>query len=149
VRDLSPIRGAPLRDLVINDIPASDLTPLRGMPLEELHASGKSGLVTLAGLEGLPLRRLMMNHSFARDIEALRGAPLEKVVFTSSDKIKDFSVLGSCLRLKEVACAVNAPGIEVLRSRTKLRFDVGGVTNPRVISAAQFWAEHDAAVKKP
>ena len=139
----------PLHDLTINDIPASDLTPLRGMPLEEFHASGKSGLVTLAGLEGLPIHRLFLNHSLVSDIEALRGAPLEKVVFTSSDKIKNFSVLGSCPRLKEVACSVKAPGIEVLRGRPKLRFDIGGVTTPRPISAAQFWAEHDAALKKP
>jgi hypothetical protein len=145
VRDLSPLHGAPLKTFVMHDIPASDLTPLRGMPLEAFHAAGKSGFTTLTGLEGLPLRHLTMNHSNVRDISALRGAPLVNAIFTASDKIQDFSVLGSCPNLKEVACGLRAPGIEVLRSRPKLRFILGGVTTPRPVSAAQFWSEHDAA----
>jgi hypothetical protein len=88
VKDLSPLRGAPLTSLDIawtpvedltplvtaedlawlhcDNTPATDLSPLRGKPLTELHCHN-TGVTDLSPLEGMPLRYLRCNPGVARN----------------------------------------------------------------------------------
>jgi Leucine-rich repeat (LRR) protein len=88
VKDLSPLRGAPLTSLDIawtaiedltplltatdltwlhcDNTPVTDLSPLRGKPLTELHCQN-TGVTDLSPLEGMPLRNLRCNSGVARN----------------------------------------------------------------------------------
>jgi hypothetical protein len=88
VKDLSPLRGAPLTSLDVawtpledltpllpdtdlawlhcDNTPVTDLSPLRGKPLTELHCHN-TGVTDLSPLEGMPLRNLRCNPGVARN----------------------------------------------------------------------------------
>lgn len=78
VRDISALRGLPLRALDLGITQVTDLSPLQGMKLERLD------------LENVPVT----------DISVLSGMPL-KVLKMQKSKVSDFAVLGS-LRLEQL-----------------------------------------------
>jgi internalin A len=78
VRDISALRGLPLRALDLGITQVTDLGPLQGMKLERLD------------LENVPVT----------DISVLSGMPL-KVLKMQKSKVSDFAVLGS-LRLEQL-----------------------------------------------
>ncbi|MBD3242719.1 MAG: protein kinase, partial [Chitinivibrionales bacterium] len=75
VSDLSPLRGMPLRLLLISDNPVSDLSPLQGMKLTTLDADN-CDITDIGPLAGMPLQSLTLGNNRIRDIGPLAGMPL-------------------------------------------------------------------------
>ncbi len=92
VRDLSPLRGMPLRALRIYGSPVADLTPLRGLPLEELHLKDMKEVTDLGPLRGMRLKGLVLSVlPRLRDLGPLRGMPLEVLALNGSPLVTDLS----------------------------------------------------------
>src|SRR5260370_16651302 len=56
VRDLEPLKGMPLKRLILGGAGVTDLTPLQGMPLEDIRVPAKNitrGLDILRALKSL------------------------------------------------------------------------------------------------
>jgi eukaryotic-like serine/threonine-protein kinase len=77
VADLSPLRGLPLRRLIISDNQVVDLSPLREMPLKELCLARNCAVKDLAPLQGLPLESLDCSHTNVADLSPLKGMKLK------------------------------------------------------------------------
>jgi eukaryotic-like serine/threonine-protein kinase len=78
LKDLSPLKGIPLRMLAIFQTNVSDLSPLRGMPLEELHF-WNTPVSDIAPLKGMSLRYVNFINSPVTDFSALKGMPLTEI----------------------------------------------------------------------
>jgi len=78
VKDLSPLKGVPLEVLWLSCTKVTDLTPLDGMPLERLHLLG-TNVKDLTPLEGMPLKELYLDGTKVTDLTPLDGMPLERL----------------------------------------------------------------------
>ena len=80
LNDLSPLKGMPLRYLVIGNAPElEDLRPLQGMPLEELYLTSNR-IVDLSPLKGMSsLKRLAVQFTSVTDLNPLAGLPLQSL----------------------------------------------------------------------
>jgi len=77
--NLSHLQGAPLEYLNVANTAVRDLTPLRGMPLRQLDLSG-SRVSSLAGLEGTKLHSISLSFTQVRDLRSLKHAKLTSFV---------------------------------------------------------------------
>lgn len=91
IRDLSPLRGLPLRalDCGMNDV--TDLSPLSGMPLHVLLCDA-NGVEDLSSLKGMRLIGLECSRNEIADLSPLRGMAL-KILGCGHNKIADLSPL--------------------------------------------------------
>ncbi len=83
LKDLSPLKGLPLRGLRCISAPISDLSPLRGMPLSEINVE-RTFVSDLSPLEGMPLRNLNIYSTPVSNLSPLKGMPLESLQATGS-----------------------------------------------------------------
>jgi hypothetical protein len=79
VADLAPLRGLPLRRLIVSDNQVADLSPLREMPLKELIFARNAAVKDLAPLQGLPLESLDCSHTNVADLSPLKGMKLKRL----------------------------------------------------------------------
>jgi hypothetical protein len=83
VADLEPIRGLPLKRLIVSYTRVTNLEALRGLRLEELSAEHLGTLENIEPLRGMPLKDLnLCNAGPIRDISPLEGMPLEALNLT-------------------------------------------------------------------
>ncbi len=79
IRDLSPLQGMPLVKLSLFNCPwISNLTPLKGMKLTSLTVQGCGDFIDYSMLRGMPLTQLVLHSSRFQnaDMRFLRDAPL-------------------------------------------------------------------------
>ena len=141
VKDLSPLRGAPVSRLLLRDTPisdlnqvagmwlkalsirgtrVSDLSPLIGMPLEELELIG-TAINDLGPLQGMPLRRLSFEGTEVADLSPLRGMSLQEL-WMGTTQVADLSPLkgmpihllhiDDCPRLTDLSPLLEVPALE-------------------------------------
>jgi len=77
VRDISALRGLPLKKFDCQYSNVNDLSPLSGMPLEYLSVF-HSLVRDLSPLKGAPLGTLRCDHTCVTDLSPLRGMPLHE-----------------------------------------------------------------------
>ncbi len=91
VSDLEPLRGLPVKTLIIDNTKVSDLSPLRGAPLENLQFVN-SEVRELSALEGLPLRCVAFDPeaiSDKRELRTLRNMEtLESIGYPSGGAVR-------------------------------------------------------------
>jgi WD40 repeat protein len=95
IKNLTPLRGMPLRELWCDETQVNDLRPLQGAPLRYFHAyMGPFGGPTmdLASLEGFPLEELMVGGGGLRDLTGLKGLKLKRL-HTEDCPVADLSPL--------------------------------------------------------
>lgn len=73
--------------------PVEDLTPLKGLPIEQLLLE-QTSVQDLRPLQGLPLRRLWLNHTPVEDISPLSGMQLEELNLFGT-RVEDLSPVRS------------------------------------------------------
>lgn len=76
LKDLSALRGLPLKSVALRNTNVSDLVPLAGLPLEEVICSG-SKITVLEPLKNLRLKKLDVSGTAVRDLGPLKGMALE------------------------------------------------------------------------
>jgi Leucine-rich repeat (LRR) protein len=89
--DISPLRGLPLRTLVLAKGELFDLSPLKGLPLTELKCYG-TRVNDLSPLEGMKLRVLNCDGLHVSDLSPLKGMPLENLDLTGTN-VEDLKAL--------------------------------------------------------
>ncbi len=95
VADLSPLRGAPITALILNECQRiADLGPLRGMPLRWLSIDQCSLVSDIAPLAGMRLHYLNLRKcNRVRDFSVLKGMPLDYLDVSECGQFKDCSLL--------------------------------------------------------
>jgi Leucine-rich repeat (LRR) protein len=151
VRDLSPLKGIPISDLVIAKNPIEHLAPLEGMPLRKLNLLGtrvvdlsplrgmrlthlearNTGTQVLSPLQGMPLVQLSLDGSPVSDLSPLQGAPLQELSIRSLPNVVDFSTLKGmplrvldlwdCRKFSDASILAGAPLESLNLSRTAVR----------------------------
>lgn len=91
VKDLSPLKGLPLRVFRMLSCPISDLSPLAGMPLKEINIE-RTQVSDLSPLRGAPLKTLNIYTTPVSDLSPLNGMPLESLQATGT-RVSDLSPL--------------------------------------------------------
>lgn len=87
LRDISPLRGLPLKILSLRHTLVDDLSPIIGMPLEALEITrvwGPVNITDFTPLRGLRLRRIWLDEMPITDLSLLRGMPLTEANFYGS-----------------------------------------------------------------
>lgn len=92
VRDLAPLAGLPITELILFRTSVENLDPLRGMPLRNINLYECRELKDISGLYGAPLETFYMFLTKVDDISALAKSPL-KTVRILSCQVADISVL--------------------------------------------------------
>jgi hypothetical protein len=73
VTDLTPLKGAPLREVYLDHSSVSDLAPLKGTPIETL-VMHQALVADLTPLEGMPLKTLIFDPArAAKGIQLIRA----------------------------------------------------------------------------
>jgi serine/threonine protein kinase/Leucine-rich repeat (LRR) protein len=108
VADLRPLRGLPLKRLVLSRNSVQDLSPLEGMPLTELVLTGCKQLTSLEPLRNMPLRELVLNETYHNfdNLDALQNLTSLEGLFVSATRLTSLQKL-SRLRLKTLAVSGN------------------------------------------
>ena len=86
VSDLTPLAGAPLRMLWLNETPVESIAALRGAPLVSLTLH-KTRVRDLSPLEGSRIQRLHVGETPVDDLSPLAKLNLTRLIFTPA-KIK-------------------------------------------------------------
>jgi tetratricopeptide (TPR) repeat protein/predicted Ser/Thr protein kinase len=114
VKDLAPLAGMPLNELILTRTSVADLRPLAGMPLQKLHLGrtrvsdlspvkgmqltfllldGNPGLSDLSPLVGMPLEELVLDNVSIADLSPLRGMKLRSLTAQTNLALHDLSPL--------------------------------------------------------
>jgi hypothetical protein len=101
VADLSPLKGMKLKILNCENTLVSDLTPLRGMALESLSVVQCGRVTDLAPLRGMPLKQFWSAGSAVSDLSPLRGMPL-KELSCDFQRERDAALLRSLTTLEKI-----------------------------------------------
>lgn len=75
VTDLEPLRGVPLTELDLYNLPITDISPLEGMQLRILYLEG-THVSDISVLKGMPLEELYLQDTNVSDLSPLEGMPL-------------------------------------------------------------------------
>jgi Leucine-rich repeat (LRR) protein len=152
ITDLTPLSGAPISWLSLENVPVSDIGPLRGMPLQNLDIVS-TRVVDLSPLAGMKLEHLSIAHTHVADIAPLRGMPLLDLSMTACTNITDVGPLEGMTTLKSVILPPEATNFEFLHNDTNLErisFKYARPTHGPAQTAAEFWAQQDkSALAKP
>jgi Leucine-rich repeat (LRR) protein len=144
--DLSPLRGLPVKQLLLKNTQVRDLAPLRGMQLTVL-AIYSTQVDDLEPLRGMPLRDLALSGAKVRRIEPLQGMPLV-TLHLNDTLVADVAPLADFRELEDVMVPAGAANIERLRALPKLRYISYGewdIKNNRAAQTAEeFWRKFDA-----
>jgi hypothetical protein len=104
--DLSPLGGMPLENLMLWQWGGNDLTPLRGMKLKSLNCGGGGARPDLTVLQGMPLTDLWLNYSGVTDLKPLAGLKL-KLLGLKGTRVSDLSPLRG-MPLEDLYCVNTA-----------------------------------------
>ncbi|MEZ6062408.1 MAG: hypothetical protein R3C19_18855 [Planctomycetaceae bacterium] len=76
ISDLTPLKGMPLKRLILEDTSVEDISPLAGMELELLFLQNTK-VKDLSVLKGMPLKQLNLMNVPVSDLSVVEGMPLE------------------------------------------------------------------------
>ncbi|MBY0526403.1 MAG: protein kinase [Gemmataceae bacterium] len=93
IRDLSPLRGIPLKSLGIGGLEVRDLSPLQGMPLDGISAHACKQLRDLKPLQGMKLTWLDLLGTPVEDLSPLQGMPLRHLNLKYCQQLRDLAPL--------------------------------------------------------
>jgi serine/threonine protein kinase len=96
IRDLAPLKGMPLTKLDLNDCPRiTDLTPLKAMKLTSLGLQNWGDTKDFSAFKGMPLTSLVLHsvHLRNRDLRLLRDAPLTELRLAGAQELTDLTAL--------------------------------------------------------
>ena len=89
--DLSPLRGLPLENLILELNDVADLSPLKDMPIDQLHLRGTK-VTDLSPLRGGRLTNLNVQFTDVSDLSSLQGMKLT-LLFCTHTKLANLSPL--------------------------------------------------------
>jgi len=140
LKDISPLKGLPLKFLTLKNCPVSDLSALQGMPLEEL-ALEETSVIDLGPLSESPLRSLWLNNAPVSDLKPLSNLPLTSLNLLGT-KVSDLAPLRSMplemLWLNETQVADLSPLAECpLQSLTAHKTPVSDISVVRQLPTLQ------------
>jgi hypothetical protein len=146
IRDLTPLKGAPISRLSLGHTAVTDLAPLRGMKLKRL-ALNETSVTDLEPLREMPLEELFLSNTKVVDLSPLRGMPLKTLNLRSCINLTDISPLAECKSLRELILPTTAKEIDFLRTFPNLESISykGGLAGSAPQIAKEFWAEYDRA----
>jgi Leucine-rich repeat (LRR) protein/tetratricopeptide (TPR) repeat protein len=146
IKDLTALKGAPIRRLNLGHTAVTDLAPLRGMKLKRL-ALNETQVTDLEPLRGMPIEELFLSNSKVVDLSPLRGMPLHILNLRNCTKISDISALADCKSLSELILPPNAKEIGFLRTFPNLESISfkGGMAGSAPKTPREFWTEYDRA----
>ena len=151
LRDLKPLRDAPISILQLGNTAVADLTPLSGMSLTLLNLDNTQ-VSDLSPLKGMPLKTFSLRGTRVTDLSPLRGMNLTSLLLINCRKLTDLSPLAECRELTTLTLPPNAKDIEFLHTLPKIERLSFQETpkNPQRPdkSAAEFWKEYDAKNKR-
>ncbi|MCA9114266.1 MAG: hypothetical protein KDA79_04220 [Planctomycetaceae bacterium] len=78
LKDITPLKGLPLRMLDLRETQVADITVLKGMPLEELYLES-TNVTDISPLAGMPLEKLYLNHTKVSDLTPLAGMQFDEL----------------------------------------------------------------------
>ncbi|MES2659380.1 MAG: hypothetical protein V4689_12240 [Verrucomicrobiota bacterium] len=103
IKDLSPLKGSKLRELMLAFAEASDLLPLTGMPLTDLSLWGCNNLSDITPLKSMPIKNLNLEGVIAiRDLTPLDGMKLETLRLEANGIKRGIEVIRKMPSLKEI-----------------------------------------------
>jgi serine/threonine protein kinase len=140
-RDLSPLRGLPLKSLTFHSSLVSDLAPLKDMQLENLYCSG-SGISDLSPLKGMPLRFLVIDQTRVRDLSPLRDMPVESLGCRQTH-VNDPEVLDQNLDVLRTLPKLWALGIDLTLKNEEALLGFKTLERINGSEVANFWKEVD------
>jgi len=82
VKDITALKGLPLKYLSLAECPITDLSPLAGMPLESLNLM-QCPVKDISVLNGMPLKQLSLMQTQVEDIAVIENMPLEILDLTA------------------------------------------------------------------
>ncbi|MFC1462532.1 SUMF1/EgtB/PvdO family nonheme iron enzyme [Verrucomicrobiota bacterium] len=147
VTDIAPLKGLPLRSLMLSSTSVSDLSPLRGMPLTRLGLMSMPALTDLTPLRGMQLTQLTISASPVRDIMPLRGMPLKSLRMMYV-RVQDLNPLrGMPLTILSVSPKYVKKGMDAVRGIKSLRLVATNADEwTKRQTAARFWRNYDAGL---
>lgn len=118
-----------------------DLTPLKGAPVKMLCLAS-TGVTNLALLKGMPLEVLDLRNTRVSDITPLKGMPLDALLLAGT-QVRDLSPLAA-MKLTKITFSPTvvtnaAPVLRTMKSLHSIGIDD---TNPW--PAKEFWKKYDA-----
>jgi serine/threonine protein kinase len=123
IKDLSPLKGLRISELMCDGNLIESLEPLRGMALTSLRCS-KNLIKSLDPLKGMPLKLLDCSENQISDLEALRGMPIKHLVL-SNNKVKNLDPL-SALSLTNLYLSNNeVSSLQPLRGQALIKLSLG------------------------
>lgn len=100
VRDISPLKGLPLKTLQLNYTSVYDLSPIAEMPLEYLNLQG-TPVKDIGPVQKLPLNTLWLNRTRVADLSPLKGKTLVSLDITGT-AVSDLSPLRGMTSLRRL-----------------------------------------------
>ena len=144
VPDLSALLRFPLlRALSLNGMRGGDFRPLASLPLDYLDIS-YSQITDLQPISKLRLQELNLTGTFVSDLSPLRGMPLRLLRLNGCNAVRDVTPLADCPTLVELYLPDGATGLATLRKLPALQKIEHSFLAPRLLPAAQFWADFDS-----
>jgi Leucine-rich repeat (LRR) protein len=168
VRDLSPLKNLPLKELRVNFTAISDISPVAKLPIEKLSLEG-TPVKEISHVKSMPLNTLWLNKTKVTDLSPLKGKSLESLDISRTD-ISDLSVLKNMTSLKRLnleRCKVTdltpleglplqrlifnpakiTKGLDVIRKmRTLQAIDFEFPQGRKFFTPPQFWQLYDAGM---
>jgi serine/threonine protein kinase len=146
VIDLTPLRDLPLETLRLSNTRVADLAPLAGSKIEQLSLAGARQISDLTPLRGLPLQTLNLSRTAVADLTPLTQSPLRELNLEGCSEVANLKPLMEIVTLESVLLPAQCEDIAFLRGHPNLkRISYKRITQ----SAAEFWAEFDAAKNAP
>ena len=123
LRELSPLRGLELRELILSQTEVEDLSPLAGMPLKKLSFS-ETKVRDISVLKGLPLEHLELNEGLT-DLSVLEGMKLKSLYVHSSPSFRLELLEG--MPIERLSCGrCELSDLSALRGRPLKAFSASG-----------------------
>jgi hypothetical protein len=146
VSDISGLRGVAVTKFVAYSSSLRDLSPLAGAPLKQLTLFTPCGVTDLSPLRDAPLEMLYLDVIPVRDISAVRTMPL-KMAYLKDCPIADVSPLADVRTLETVRLPWGAKNVETLRNHPKISmisYEWDTKLQRPKRTAVEFWKEFDA-----
>jgi hypothetical protein len=168
VRDLTPLKGLPLKELRVNYTRISDISPVADLPLEQFSLAN-THVKNISHVKLMPLNTLWLNSTKVTDLSPLKGKSLVSLDISGTD-ISDLSALKNMTSLKrlnlrrskvtdltpleglQIQRLIFNPekitkGLDVVRNMQTLQFlHVIFPPGNQFIPAARFWQLYDAGM---
>jgi serine/threonine protein kinase len=130
LKDISGLRGAPLKELILVDTLVSDLGPISSMPLEKLDLAFTS-ITSLEPLKGLQkLQSLYLDGTPITDLSPLTSLKIQTLTLTRCESLTSLAPLTQIPSLQTLVLPIRARNLEPLRELKNLSSISYNARNP-------------------